>query len=311
MSASGEVSDDPIEIDWLRAIAGAMAAVVSAVLLSSLGEVGTLLGAALGSLILTVGSALFAQGIRSSRRTLVKAQTSAKRKVGVAEEEVLRAEQSDDAQARDSQLDHAEEQLAEAHQELDEAERAAAPVSLRQRLARLRWRRVLFVSLGLFLAAMAVITVFELVAGRSVASFMGGSDADSGTTIGQVTNNPGKQPPSPEPSESPTTTEPTQDVSPTPTIAPTPAASPTPTEAPAPTVTPTPAAPTPTEAPQTPSPAASVNPTGAQSRAPHLSRPSLPAARDRPPLRLRTTEVPRPHRCRIADSHVGMAASCV
>src|SRR4051812_24572287 len=61
MTASEERSDDRIEVDWLRAIAGALAAVVSAVLLSTLGEVGTLLGAALGSLILTIGSALFAR----------------------------------------------------------------------------------------------------------------------------------------------------------------------------------------------------------------------------------------------------------
>src|SRR3954447_9718624 len=99
MSASEERSDDRIEIDWLRAIAGALAAVVSAVLLSTLGEVGTLLGAALGSLILTIGSALFARGIRSSRRTLAKAQTSAKQKVGIAHAEVLGAERTDEDQA--------------------------------------------------------------------------------------------------------------------------------------------------------------------------------------------------------------------
>src|SRR4051812_8877863 len=136
MSATEEGSGDRIEVDWLRAIAGALAAVVSAVLLSTLGEVGTLLGAALGSLILTIGSALFARGIRSSRRTLAKAQTSAKQKVGIAHAEVLGAERTDEDQARDSHLDHADERLAEAQQELDEAELASTPVSWRQRFAR-------------------------------------------------------------------------------------------------------------------------------------------------------------------------------
>src|SRR3954453_20599293 len=139
MTASEERSDDRIEVDWLRAIAGALAAVVSAVLLSTLGEVGTLLGAALGSLVFTIGSAMFAQGIRSSRRTLAKAQTSAKQKVGVAKADVDLAERTDDARARDSHPDHAEERLAEAHQEPNEAELAEAPVSARQRFARLRW----------------------------------------------------------------------------------------------------------------------------------------------------------------------------
>ena len=253
MSADEEGSRDRLEIDWLRAVAGALAAVASAVLLSAFGELGTLLGAALGSLVLTIGSALFAQGIRSSGRTLAKAQTSAKQKVGIAKAEVIQAGRTDDSQVQDDHLDHAEDQLAEADQELEEAQLAAAPTPWRQRLARLRWRRVLLVSLVLFVAAMAFITVFELIAGRSVASYTGGSDSDSGTTIGQVTHGGGKQSPSPEPSESPTPAAPTTVVPPpvgsqTPTPSASPSASPSesvspsvaPSEAPAPASSSTP-----------------------------------------------------------------------
>ena len=74
-----------LEIDWLRAAAGALAAVASAFLLSFLGAAGTIIGAALGSLIVTVSSAVFTQGLSTSKRTLEKAQSSAARKVGIAQ----------------------------------------------------------------------------------------------------------------------------------------------------------------------------------------------------------------------------------
>src|SRR5262249_54898382 len=49
-----------VEIDWTRTVGGALAAVASAVLLSTLGAAGTILGAALGSIVVTVSGAYFA-----------------------------------------------------------------------------------------------------------------------------------------------------------------------------------------------------------------------------------------------------------
>ena len=80
-----------LDIDWLKTIAGALAAVSSAVLLSTLGAAGTIIGAALGSVIVTVGGALYSQGLARSRERLLQAQTAALRKVGVAQAEVRRA----------------------------------------------------------------------------------------------------------------------------------------------------------------------------------------------------------------------------
>src|SRR5262245_34193424 len=74
MSQDATDSGTRLEIDWLKAIAGALAAVASAVLLSTLGAAGTLIGAALGSLIVTISSALFTRGLAGSRRGLAKAQ---------------------------------------------------------------------------------------------------------------------------------------------------------------------------------------------------------------------------------------------
>ena len=90
------MTDDPdaaekIEIDWTRAIAGSMAAVASAVLLSTLGAAGTILGAAIGSLVVTIASAMFAQGLstRQRKRRQARRQKAAAEKVGNAQAAVL------------------------------------------------------------------------------------------------------------------------------------------------------------------------------------------------------------------------------
>lgn len=153
-----------VQIEWSRVIAGALAAVVSAVVLSTLGAAGTLIGAAIGSTVATVGSALFTQGIVSSRRRLADAQAAVTHKVGTVQ---------------------AEGRVADPEEENDEAAIETAPVGWRARLAQLPWPRVLLVSLLVFVVAMVAITVFELIAGRSVSSITGGSDG-TGTTIGKV-----------------------------------------------------------------------------------------------------------------------------
>ena len=105
---------DKVQIDWTRAVAGALAAVASAVLLSTLGAPGTVIGAAIGSFVVTVGSAWFAQGLSTSKRRLATKQKDAADKVGIARAEVLRAARVDDTAAQESHLDHADERLAEA-----------------------------------------------------------------------------------------------------------------------------------------------------------------------------------------------------
>lgn len=172
-------------IDWLRAVAGALAAVASAFLLSFLGAAGTIIGAALGSLIVTVSSAVFTQGLSTSKRTLEKAQAAAVRKVGIAQAEVRRAERADDTTAQDSHLEHADERLDQARAELEAVSAGGAEPSWRDRLRTLAWKRVLIGAGVLFVAAIVLITAFELLAGRSVSSITGGSGND-GTTIGHV-----------------------------------------------------------------------------------------------------------------------------
>ena len=234
---------DKVQIDWTRAVAGALAAVASAVLLSTLGAAGTVLGAAIGSFVVTVGSAWFAQGLSTSRRRLAKKQKDAADKVGIARAEVLRAARVDDTAAQESHLDHADERLAEAREELDEAVVATSPVGWRERLSRLPWKHIGLTTLALFVVALVVITVFELVAGQSVSSITGGSDSGT-TTIGHVggSDSGGDDPQNPDdqptgstgPSESVSPSdEPTDSSSPSASQEPSPADSTVPTESPA------------------------------------------------------------------------------
>ena len=237
---------EKVQIDWTRAIAGALAAVASAVLLSTLGAAGTIIGAAIGSLVVTVGSAMFARGLSTSKRTLAKAQKGASEKVGIAQAEVLRAARADDTASHDSHLDHADERLAEAREELGEAIVATSAVSWRDRLSQLPWKHIGLTTLALFGVTLVVITAFELVAGQSVSSITGGSDSGD-TTIGQVGGRDSRRDEQQDPDDPPTGStspseaaepsgEPNEGASPSESQEPSPADSTAPTESPTPTL---------------------------------------------------------------------------
>ena len=176
-----------LEIDWLRTVGGAFAAVSSAFLLSTLGAAGTIIGAALGSVIITVGGTLYTQGLARSHQRLAQVQTAAMRKVGIAQAEVRRAARlPDDGEAADAHLAHAEERLDDVKADLGSiADEPTAP-SWWERLVVLPWKRILLVAAGLFATALLLITAFELIAGRSVSSITGGSEEGDGPTITRI-----------------------------------------------------------------------------------------------------------------------------
>ncbi|MGH3308700.1 MAG: hypothetical protein ACRDOX_13535, partial [Nocardioides sp.] len=64
--------------------------------------------------------------------------------------EVLRAARADDAEAHDSHLDHADERLAEAREELGEAIVATSAATWRDRLSQLPWKHIGLTTLALF-----------------------------------------------------------------------------------------------------------------------------------------------------------------
>ena len=251
-----EDNGEKLEIDWLKTIAGALAAVSSAVLLSTLGAAGTLIGAALGSVIATVGGALYTQGLATSRAQLARAQEAARLKVGIAQAELRRAHrQQGDEPAVDAHLSHAEERLDEARDDLDSA-LADQPTDSdwRERLQMLPWKRISLVAAGLFAAAVIAITAFELATGESVSSMTGGTDGEGGTTIGRVgggsdTEEPKEEPPTDEEQPSQTdepSAEPSVEPSEEPTVVPSEPPSEEPTSTPTlPSGTPEPSAPAP------------------------------------------------------------------
>ena len=256
-----------LEIDWLKTAGGAFAAVSSAFLLSTLGAAGTIIGAALGSVIVTVGGALYSQGLVRSQQRLAQVQNAAMRKVGVAQAEVRRAARhTGDTEAVGAHLAHVEERLHDVKDDLGTMPNEPTGPGWRKRLVVLPWKRITLIAAGLFAAAVLAITAFELVAGQTISSITGNTDGGGGPTISRIgggsdrdtPRDDNKVPPDNQPSPSDTpSNEPSDQPEPTnvPTIEPTPA-----TELPTPATTPT--TPTPT-VPTTPETSVPTDPTTA------------------------------------------------
>ena len=235
-----------LEIDWLKTAGGAFAAVSSAFLLSTLGAAGTIIGAALGSVIVTVGGALYSQGLVRSHQRLSNVQAAAMRKVGGAQADVRRAARSQgDDEVVDAHLAHAEERLDDVSDELYALVDEQTGPGWRERLVTLPWKRLSLAAAGLFAAAVLAITIIELAAGQSVSSITGGSEGGSGPTISRIGGGSGGDTPNQE-DRVPTDGESTPSDAPSsePSEQPSPTDGPTdePTSAPAPT-TPAPTAP--------------------------------------------------------------------
>ncbi|MFE6649637.1 hypothetical protein ACFVJS_23935 [Nocardioides sp. NPDC057772] len=164
----------PAGIDWLSTTAGALAAVTSALLLSTLGAVGTLVGAAIGSVAATIGSNLYSQWLAKTHQKVTSVQALARwRSAGLAG-------------VRNEGASQPAADAGDGTTAIEATEITAEPTpSWRERLESLPWKRISLLSLAMFVVVVAVITVFELMAGRSVSSIVG--NGDGGTTISRVT----------------------------------------------------------------------------------------------------------------------------
>lgn len=225
-------------IDWLATTAGALAAVTSALLLSTLGAVGTLAGAAVGSVAATIGTNLYSQGLAKSREKVARAQALARwRSAGLA-----------GSRGGSKPSPESVSELIAAAEPVEPAESgdAVEGSGWRERLRMLPWKRIGLASLAMFVVVVAAITVVELLAGRSVSSIVGGDDkrttisgvtgGGSGdrdekprqdpSTGGTATSEPSSDPSS-DPSEAPQQSEPAVPVEPTAPASETPSAEPT------------------------------------------------------------------------------------
>jgi hypothetical protein len=195
------------EVSWLQVAASVLAAVTAAWIASRLGVAGTIVGAALGSFVVTITSAFYNNTLDQGRTLLIQTQTGTTIQRQVEDGEVQTA--------------------------LDEAAEVDSPVRRAQFVdqpRRLHWKTIVVTTVVVLALAVAAISTYELITGRTL-------DGSTGTSITDTFGGSHHKPtpkatktttPPTTPTESATTTTPTPSVS---TTTPTPTAtSPTPTD---------------------------------------------------------------------------------
>ncbi|HEY1134041.1 MAG TPA: hypothetical protein VGE77_05640 [Nocardioides sp.] len=216
---AGEPTEKPrVELDWVKLVAGALAAVSSAFLLSTLGAVGTLAGAALGSVIASISASLYSTSLERSRRKVLEVQVPLRRRPGDTTTMVVDTPAADLAEPEEP-VEPADPRsmptisipvVSGAPEAVPAgAPESATPAPAREGslLAAVPWRTVALWAGGLFLAAMLVLTVVETVVGKSAADITGGSDGGSRTSFGQLVGggSGGSGDTDPDPTPQPTT----------------------------------------------------------------------------------------------------------
>jgi hypothetical protein len=140
-------------IEVTKVIAGTLAAVTAAVVGSFLGVAGTLAGAAVASVVGSVGTEIYQRSLHHGAKRLGRfTPTFVTAPAAVGTPPVAAA---------------------------DEPQDTAYP------RPEFRWRHVAVAAAALFVLAMGSLTVFELVAGKSVASTVG-NQTSSGTSVGSL-----------------------------------------------------------------------------------------------------------------------------
>lgn len=196
-----------LEISPAQIAGSALAAVSSAFFASWAGTAGTFIGVAAGSVIATVGAATYTWWLRRTqaavRRTAAQVRLNAlstnalPRTIASGPLRSRRDETLTDVDARDA-----------AEGRTGEDETDDRPL---WRQWDLPWKKVLLTSVAVMFVALASITAFEAVTGRSVASFTGHDDPhgstlgnafDSGSTSSTKTDTPETSTPSPTPTPS-------------------------------------------------------------------------------------------------------------
>ena len=208
------------QLNVAQVAGGALAAVTAAVVASRFGLGGTLIGAALASVVSTTGAALYSHAFRrtgSTVRTLIEEPGSVAQRLPRFENVARR--RPEDGQS-ERQAGSQNEPPARYLQRTQTASRTPPPAAWRKTgapaAARSRrlpvWALPAIATVVVFLVAMGAVTGVEGIIGRPLSSVTGGSGPSSGTTLGGVSGDQGgSQPattPAPEPSN---TAAPTQE----------------------------------------------------------------------------------------------------
>jgi hypothetical protein len=147
-------------IDIPKTIAGVLAAVSAAVVGSFLGVAGTLGGAAVASIVGSVGTEIYHRWIARSSQKIRQTFVTAPAAVGTPE-------------------------VAAAAEEIPSQPEPGTGPGASATGARMRWGRVAAVAAAVFVLAMGALTAFELISGKSAADAVGKKSAGS-TTVCEV-----------------------------------------------------------------------------------------------------------------------------
>jgi hypothetical protein len=174
-----------------KVVAGTLAAVSAAVIGSFLGVAGTLAGAAIASVIGSVGTELYQRSLdRGAKKLQTLAPTFVKAPAAIGTPEVAAATEED------SPSHTVPEELKQ------DTPEDGAPVAPKRQV---RWGRVALAAAALFVFAMIPLTFVEMASGRTIANIVGSSQA-TGTTLGTAVTGDERKPattPSEAPSETP------------------------------------------------------------------------------------------------------------
>jgi hypothetical protein len=248
-----------LQLSATQLIASALAAVTTTIAASFLGINGTVIGAAVASVLTVAGNAIYSHSIHRTRervRTAVPAVTW--RSVGTAPTELLPDQPQPWQQPAATTTPTATASAAAG------ATPGWSDATTAQRPRQRRLRRLGFATVGVFVAILAALTSAELVAGRPISDLLQGKSS-SGTSVtsvlgsqsGSRSSSPGTS--SPTPVTTVTQTVVPKVVTATPTVTQT---APAVTVTPAATTTRTAAPTTPASPAATPTAPASASPTG-------------------------------------------------
>ncbi|MEU4624053.1 hypothetical protein AB0G04_29270 [Actinoplanes sp. NPDC023801] len=172
-------------IDVPKTIAGTLAAVSAAVLGSFLGVAGTLIGAALASVISSIGTEIYHRSIDRGAKRLQSAFVIAPAAVGTPSVEAAGTkpsaadgtEPAEAAGTKPSAADGTEPAEAQVREDPEALRKGDQPAR------RIHWKRVALVAGAFFVLGMGTLTAAELFAGRSAADVTSGRDSGSPTIV--------------------------------------------------------------------------------------------------------------------------------
>jgi len=232
MTQDNDKQDRPLGLSPAQVAGSALAAMSGAFIVSWAGTAGTLIGAAVGSVIATVGAATYTWSLRrtsaAARRTAAAVRQRAL-VTGAVPRSFGQGPLHEDGSSRRNELG------GEAQPPPPVDEPGADGMEPLPGRFDLPWVKVLIASLAVMVIGMAGVTAVEAVTGKPIASLFG-RDVGTGTTVGHVvggngsstkprrtpeqpTPTPQQSTPSPQPSSQPSNPAPstTPDTTPTPT----------------------------------------------------------------------------------------------